>query len=103
MQEGKPLAFASSLHFAHDFVCGLSLLPRPVCRDYSRFLAGEWWRLITPLFVQDGGVTGSLFNLVSLFLVGCVAERHWGSQRWLIIFFVGGIRRETRARPDAPD
>jgi len=60
-------------------------------RDYIKFLAGDWWRIITPLFVQDGGVSGSIFNLVSLVLVGSVAERLWGSQRWLIIFFAGGI------------
>jgi membrane associated rhomboid family serine protease len=60
-------------------------------RNYERFLAGEWWRLITALFVQDGGVSGSIFNLVSLLLVGIVAERLWGGQRWLIIFFIGGI------------
>jgi hypothetical protein len=32
VQEGTPLAFASSLQFAHDF--GLSLLPGPVCRVF---------------------------------------------------------------------
>ena len=63
-------------------------------RDYRRFLAGDWWRLITPLFVQDGGVSGSIFNPVSLLLVGTIAEKLWGSQRWLIIFFAGGILSE---------
>ena len=60
-------------------------------RNYERFLAGDWWRIITPLFVQDGGLSGSIFNLVSLVLVGSVAERLWDSQRWLVIFFAGGI------------
>jgi hypothetical protein len=31
---------------------------------------------------------------VSLVLVGSVTERLWGSQRWLIIFFAGGILSE---------
>jgi membrane associated rhomboid family serine protease len=44
-------------------------------RDYERFLAGDWWRLITALFVQDGGVSGSVFNLVSLLLAGTIAEK----------------------------
>src|SRR6185503_5326540 len=56
-------------------------------RNYERFLAGDWWRLVTSLFVQDGGIAGSIFNLVSLILVGVVAERLWGSRRWLVIFF----------------
>lgn len=63
-------------------------------RDYARFLAGDWWRILTPLFVQDGGVSGSVFNVVSLVLVGSVAERLWGSPRWLIIFFAGSILSE---------
>jgi len=60
-------------------------------RNYERFLAGDWWRLVTSLFVQDGGIAGSIFNLVSLILVGVVAERLWGSRRWLVIFFTGGL------------
>jgi membrane associated rhomboid family serine protease len=60
-------------------------------RNYERFLAGDWWRIVTSLFVQDGGMSGSIFNLVSLLLIGTVAETFWGSRKWLIIFFTGGI------------
>jgi membrane associated rhomboid family serine protease len=66
-------------------------------RDYTRFAGGEWWRVITPLFVQDGGVPGSLFNLVTLLLVGAVAENLWGGKRMIGIFFVGGIVSEVLA------
>ena len=66
-------------------------------RDSGRFLAGDWWRLVTPLFFQDGGVAGGVFNLVSLLLVGSVAEQLWGSRRWLLIFFVSGILSEVVA------
>ena len=44
----------------------------------------------TPL-CAGWGVSGSIFNLVSLLLVGTIAEKLWGSQRWFIIFFIGGI------------
>ena len=60
-------------------------------RDYARFLAGDWWRLVTSLFVQDGGISGTIFNLVSLALVGSVAEQLWSRPQWLLIFFAGGI------------
>lgn len=60
-------------------------------RDYSRFIAGEWWRLVTPLVVQDGGISGALFNLVSLFLVGSIAEQLWGKRNTVLLFIVGGI------------
>lgn len=66
-------------------------------RDTQRFLDGEWWRLITPLFVQDGGIGGSIFNLVSLFFVGLIGERLWGSWRCIAIFFVCGILSEAVA------
>jgi Rhomboid family len=63
-------------------------------RDASAFLADDWWRILTPLFVQDGGVIGSIFNLLSLLVVGSVAERLWGRVRWFIIFFIGAILSE---------
>ena len=66
-------------------------------RDYMRFASGEWWRLVTPLFVQDAGIAGSVFNLVTLVLVGGVAERLWGRWRMLVIFFMGGIAGEVVA------
>lgn len=66
-------------------------------RDYTRFANGEWWRLVTPLFVQDAGVAGAAFNLVSLVLVGGVAERLWGRSRMLAIFFIGAAAGEVVA------
>jgi len=66
-------------------------------RNATLVASGEWWRLVTALFVQDGGIAGSIFNLVSLMLVGRVAEPMWGSRRWLAIFAVGGILSEVVA------
>jgi membrane associated rhomboid family serine protease len=50
---------------------------------------GQWWRLVTSAVVQDGGVAGTVFNLVILAVVGVVAIRAWGSVRGLIIFAIG--------------
>jgi membrane associated rhomboid family serine protease len=66
-------------------------------RDAARIEAGEWWRLASTLFVQDGGAAGTAFNVVSLLMVGWVAEQIWGHRRWLIIFFGGGLLSETIA------
>jgi membrane associated rhomboid family serine protease len=66
-------------------------------RDHSRFTNGEWWRLITPLFVQDAGIVGVAFNLISLLLIGAVAEQLWGGKRMVGIFFAGGIVGEIVA------
>jgi membrane associated rhomboid family serine protease len=52
---------------------------------------GQWWRLVTSAVVQDGGIAGTVFNLVILAIVGVVAIRAWGSLRGLIIFAVGVV------------
>jgi membrane associated rhomboid family serine protease len=47
-------------------------------RDPSAIADGEWWRLLTSMFLQDGGWLGTAFNLVtlaiSLTLVGAVVR-----------------------------
>jgi membrane associated rhomboid family serine protease len=60
-------------------------------RDPTRFMNGEWWRLITPLFFQDGGIGGAISNLVGLLLIGFVAEQLWGRRSMSLIFFLGAI------------
>ena len=52
---------------------------------------GQWWRLVTSAAVQDGGIAGTVFNLVILAIVAVVALRAWGSVRGLIIFAVGVV------------
>jgi Rhomboid family len=52
---------------------------------------GQWWRLVTSAVVQDGGIAGTVFNLVILAIAGVVAIRAWGSLRGLIIFAVGVV------------
>jgi len=42
-------------------------------------------------------LSGSIFNLVSLLLVGSASEQLWGSRRWLIIWFIGGVLSEIIA------
>jgi len=64
-------------------------------RDASAFVRGEWWRLVTPLFIQDGGVPGAIFNLFSLALVGSMAAKLWARWQVVSIFFLGGIVGEV--------
>lgn len=54
-------------------------------------LHGEWWRSSTALFVQDGGVLGTVSNLLFLLLVGTVAEQVLSRSRWLLQYFGVGI------------
>ena len=54
-------------------------------------LHGEWWRTFTALFVQDGGVVGTLSNLAFLLVMGVVAEQVLGAWRWLVCYFGAGL------------
>ena len=67
------------------------LLPR-LERDPGLIRAdGQWWRLVTSVVVQDGGVAGTVFNLVVLAVIAVVAVRAWGAGRTLIIFAAGVV------------
>jgi membrane associated rhomboid family serine protease len=54
-------------------------------------LHGDWWRSFTALFVQDGGVVGTLSNLAFLLVMGVVAEQVLGAWRWLVCYFGAGL------------
>ena len=66
-------------------------------RDRSLLLQGEWWRLATPLFVQDGGWPGTLFNIGSLLVVGLCAETLHRHATFLVVYFVAGLTSEIVA------
>jgi rhomboid protease GluP len=59
-------------------------------RDRTAIGDGQVWRLLTSLVVQDGGLAGSIFNLVCLAVVGAVAERVWGARRWAAVALASG-------------
>lgn len=51
----------------------------------------QWWRLITPLFVHDGGWQQIALNFPSILVLGVLVERLFGSWRWLVLYFVSGF------------
>lgn len=57
-------------------------------------LHGDWWRTFTALFVQDGGVVGTLSNLAFLLVMGVLAEQVVGAWRWLVGYFGAGLAGE---------
>ena len=59
-------------------------------RDLSALVAGEWWRLVSPLFVQPLGWGQCLFNGLFLFVFVPIAERLYGGGIWPI-YFVSGM------------
>jgi rhomboid protease GluP len=59
-------------------------------RDLDGLKAGEWWRLITPLFVQPQGVFQFLFNMMFIVVLLPMVERLYGATTWLL-YFVPGV------------
>jgi membrane associated rhomboid family serine protease len=57
-------------------------------------LSGDWWRSFTALFVQDGGVAGTIFNLAFLLVIGSIAEQAFSRRRWLLLYFIPGLAGE---------
>lgn len=51
---------------------------------------GEWWRLITPIFLHIG-LMHFLFNSIALLSLGSLVEGIFGSKRFVWIYFLSGI------------
>jgi rhomboid protease GluP len=64
-------------------------------RSPAVLTTGEWWRLITPIFINRTDPAELILNLAALLAVGAVVERCWGSRRWLLFYFVGGLIGES--------
>jgi hypothetical protein len=45
-----------------------------------------WWRPITATFLQNGGVMGDTWNLITAPIVLALAEAHWGRLRAVVLF-----------------
>lgn len=90
----RPLLTAAV--FVVTLACGLAQLVHPplydvMRRDAAGIDAGEWYRLVTGMFFQDGGALGLAFNLFALGLLGALAERVFGRARWLLLYFGCGL------------
>ncbi len=60
-------------------------------RDAAAIDAGEWWRLLTGMFFQDGKLLGGIFNLVALAVVGTFTEWCLGRVSWFVLYFGCGL------------
>ncbi len=48
-----------------------------------------WWRVLTSVFMQNGGVSGAVWNIATLALVAACAEWFWGRTLTLGLFVAG--------------
>ena len=56
----------------------------------ERVLAGEWWRLMSAMFLH-GGIDHIFGNIVVLYIVGLACEHAFGLARTAVVYFASGI------------
>lgn len=59
-------------------------------KENTLILAGEWWRIITSMFLHIG-LLHLVMNMVALFYLGTVVERIYRSERFFVIYMLAGI------------
>ncbi|TCI24662.1 rhomboid family intramembrane serine protease [Exiguobacterium sp. SH5S13] len=55
---------------------------------------GEWWRLVTPMFLHIGWFHFAI-NMFALWSLGPLVERMYGSPRFLTIYLLAGVIAST--------
>lgn len=53
-------------------------------------LSGEWWRIVTSMFLHIGSLH-LLMNMLAIYYLGMAVERIYGSTRFIVIYFIAGI------------
>ncbi|GAA2644420.1 hypothetical protein [Streptomyces lunalinharesii] len=48
-----------------------------------------WWRVVTSVFLQNGGVFGGAWNLVTLAVIAALAQWFWRGPLMLVLFAAG--------------
>ena len=77
------LIWIAAQQFPNQVVIPFMLIPEAV-------RAGEWWRLITAVFMHYE-FTHVAFNMMSLYVFGRYVERIFGMGRFLLIYFLSGL------------
>lgn len=60
-------------------------------RESAAILAGQWWRLVTSMVLQDGGWYGTAFNLVTLAFTLLLVQPVVRTGVAVGLFLVGGV------------
>jgi hypothetical protein len=50
-----------------------------------------WWRPLTSVLMQNGGVLGDLWNVITLAIVAALAEWYWGRLTAAALFLAGAL------------
>lgn len=72
-------------------------------RNGPALVDGQWWRVLSPLVVQDGGWPGTISNTISLLIVGALAESLVPRVAWLVVYVTSGLVGELAAYTIMPN
>jgi rhomboid protease GluP len=97
----KFLLVAILIGFGIEILTGAWLNGRELARlgavaPYYVFGEGQYWRLLTAMFLHGDGTVGGdvlhlVMNLVALFQLGTLYELMFGTKRFTVIYFVTGL------------
>lgn len=104
LSRGKPLAFpwttvtiaavTTAVSVAGNLNAGLL---DALDRNGDLLLDGQWWRIASPLLVQDGGWLGTIVNLVALLIAGTLAEALYSGWVLIVVYLLSGLVSEVAA------
>jgi rhomboid protease GluP len=69
---------------------GYDLLAELGLKYGPAIIAGEYWRLITPVFLH-GSIYHIFFNLYALYMIGRGLEKQYGAGRYLLLYFLAAF------------
>jgi len=78
------------LQLLTNLTLGYDLPARLGLKANELILAGQYWRLVTPMFLH-GSILHIGFNMYALYILGRRVERYFGSYRFLGLYFIAGI------------
>ena len=84
------MAVFYGLQWLTDLVFGYDLLAIYGMKSNELIIAGEYWRLVTAMFLH-GSIIHLGFNLYALYILGRRVEQFFGSFRFLGLFLIAGI------------
>ena len=73
-----------------DTLSGNRLARLGMSQPYFVFVRGDWWRLLTAIFLH-AGLLHLLFNMYALYISGTLLEEAWGRLKLIAAFVATGV------------